>query len=150
MPSSRSYAPLPLRLIVAVGFLYHGIPKLGAGHEAFLGMLRSFGLPMPEISSWVVATVEVLGGVMVLLGFRIRYAIPFLAATMVAALVKVHGPQGFSFIHQTGMTPEGPTFGMPGYEVNLLYLAILTALWFSGPGALALGDRDSASAGAAP
>ena len=42
----------------------------------------------------------------------------------------------FNFIHITGVTDQGPTFGMPGYEVNLLYISILLALALGGPGAM--------------
>ena len=39
------WAPLPLRLIIGFGFVYHGFPKLfsAAGHDMFVGMLRSIG-----------------------------------------------------------------------------------------------------------
>jgi putative oxidoreductase len=41
----------------------------------------------------------------------------------------------------TGMTDAGPEFGMPGYEVNLLYIAALAALLLGGAGAASLDDR---------
>ena len=47
---------------------------------------------------------------------------------MLVALFKVHLAAGFSFMNITGMTDTGPQFGMPGYEVNVLYIAGLTAL----------------------
>jgi hypothetical protein len=39
------------------------------------------------------------------------------------------------------MGEQGPIFGMPGVEVNLLYTAALLSLLLSGPGALAVGRR---------
>ena len=36
-------------------------------------------------------------------------------------------------MHITGMTDAGPVFGMPGYEVNLLYIAGLLALFLAAP-----------------
>jgi len=36
------------------------------------------------------------------------------------------------------VTDQGPVFGMPGYEVNLLYLAGLVTLLVGGPGILAI------------
>ena len=35
---------------------------------------------------------------------------------------------GFSAVNTIGLTPEGPRFGPPGYEINLLYIAGLVAL----------------------
>ena len=52
---------------------------------------------------------------------------------MLVATFTVHLPNGFSFIHITGMTEAGPQFGMPGYEVPLLFIAGLLALFLRGP-----------------
>ena len=57
-----------------------------------------------------------------------------LIVEMLVAMLKVHLPQGFIFIHITAMTTAGPQFGMPGYEVNLLYIAGLLALLLGGAG----------------
>jgi len=46
-------------------------------------------------------------------------------------------------MHMTGMTETGPTFGMPGYEVPLLYIAGLLVLVFGGAGALSVDRRRS-------
>ena len=43
---------------------------------------------------------------------------------------------GFSSVNTVGLTPSGPLFGPPGYEINLLYIAALIALIMAGPGAL--------------
>ena len=52
----------------------------------------------------------------------------------------VHLRYGFSAINTVGLTADGPQFGPPGYEVNLLYLAALATLVLEGPGPLAV-DR---------
>ena len=57
---------------------------------------------------------------------------------MLVALFTVHLPQGFSFMHITGMTESGPQFGVPGYEVNLIYIAGLLTLIVFGAGAYSL------------
>ena len=43
-------------------------------------------------------------------------------------------------MHITGMTDAGPVFGMPGYEVNLLYIAGLLALFLRGPSHLSVDE----------
>jgi putative oxidoreductase len=60
---------------------------------------------------------------------------------MAVAAVTVHLASGFNFINITGMGEQGPIFGMPGVEVNLLYVAALLTLLLSGPGALSVGRR---------
>jgi putative oxidoreductase len=54
------------------------------------------------------------------------------------AIFSVHLQYGFSSIKLLAITPAGATFGPPGYECNLLYLACLAALVLSGPGPLSL------------
>jgi putative oxidoreductase len=52
----------------------------------------------------------------------------------------VHLKYGFSSINTIGLTRDGPQFGPPGYEVNLLYIAGLLSLILGGAGALSI-DR---------
>jgi len=132
-----NFAPLPLRAMVAIGFLYHGLPKFtGAGHQEFVGMLQAIGVPAPDLAAWLVGVVEVGGALLILAGAFTVIAATLLMINMVVAAVTVHMPNGFNFIHITGMTGQVPTFGMPGYEVNLLYISILLALALGGPGAM--------------
>ena len=59
---------------------------------------------------------------------------------MLVAMFKVHLRYGFSSIKTIGLGADGPVFGPPGYEVNLLYIAGLVALLLGGAGALSV-DR---------
>src|SRR6516164_661069 len=59
---------------------------------------------------------------------------------MLVAMFTVHLKYGFSSINTIGLTRDGPQFGPPGYEVNLLYIAGLLSLILGGAGALSL-DR---------
>lgn len=134
------WAPLPLRIVLAVGLIYHGFPKLFSAeeHQGFVGMLTGIGVPAPELAAWVVGIVEFVGGIMILLGAWTAIAAGLNIINMLVALFTVHLPNGFSFINMTGMGPEGATFGMPGYEVNLLYIGGLLALIIGGAGALSV------------
>lgn len=133
------WAPLPLRIMVAIGFLYHGLPKFTAqGHEMFSGMLTGIGVPAPALMAWLVAFVEVGGAILILFGAFVFWAAIPLIGVMLTALATVHAPSGFNFMNITGMGPEGPVFGMPGYEVNLLYISILVSLMLSGAGAFSV------------
>ena len=134
------WAPMPLRLIIGWGFLYHGFPKVfsGQGHESFVGMLQGLGVPAAGLMAWVVGLVEVLGGLALIAGAFVSVASALLILNMLVALFKVHLANGFSFMHVTGMTDAGPQFGMPGYEVSLLYIAGLLALILAGPSHLSI------------
>lgn len=133
------FAALPLRLILGFGFLYHGVPKFGAAHEMTTGMFQMVGIPAPATMVYVTGLIETLGGLALILGAFVTLASIPLMITMLVALFTVHLPNGFSFIHVTGMNPQGmPVFGMPGYEVNLLYIAGLLSLALMGAGAMSV------------
>ena len=136
----KSWAPLPLRLVLGISFIFHGFPKVSStiGHQGFAGMLASMHVPAPGFMAWVVGLVEVLGGLALILGAFVAIASVLLIVNMLVALFKVHLAQGFSFVNIKGMGPEGPMFGLPGYEVNLLFIAALLALILGGAGAFSI------------
>ncbi len=141
----KNLAPLFPRLILGFGFVYHGFPKLflPAEREAFVGMLRTIEVPQPGLMAWAVGALEFVGGLALIAGAFVVIFGSLLTINMLVALFTVHLPQGFNFMHMTGMTETGPTFGMPGYEVPLLYIAGLLVLVFGGAGALSVDRRRS-------
>ena len=63
-----------------------------------------------------------------------------LIVMMLVAMFTVHLRYGFSAIDTIGLTADGPQFGPPGYEINLLYIAGLFALILGGAGPISI-DR---------
>jgi putative oxidoreductase len=57
---------------------------------------------------------------------------------MLGAMFTVNIHYGFSAVKTIGLTPQGPQFGPPGYEINLLYIAGLLALILAGAGPLSI------------
>ena len=141
----KNLAPLFPRFILGFGFVYHGFPKifLPGEREAFVGMLRTIGVPQPALMAWAVGALELVGGLALIAGAFVVIFGSLLTINMLVALFTVHLPQGFNFMHITGMTETGPTFGMPGYEVNLLYIAGLLVLILGGAGAFSVDRRRS-------
>src|SRR5215469_1097649 len=130
----RQWAPLPLRLIIGYGFMAHGWAKLSRGPEGFARLLEQIGAPMPEATAWVSTLIEILGGLAILAGaFVAAVSVPLIVMMLVARFT-VHLRYGFSAINTIGLTADGPQFGPPGYEVNLLYIAGLLALILGGAG----------------
>jgi putative oxidoreductase len=138
----KAYAPLPLRLILGFGFAYHGYPKLfsAEGHEMFVGMLQNIGVPAAGLMSWLVGILEFFGGLALIAGAFVGIIALLGILNMLVAMFTVHLPHGFNFMNMTGMGEAGPTFGMPGYEVNLLYIAGFATLALLGAGAFSV-DR---------
>ena len=133
-------APLLLRLIIGYGFLAHGWAKLSRGPEGFGKLLHQIGVPLPEVTAWVSTLLELLGGLAILVGaFVVVVSVP-LIVMMLVGMFTVHLRYGFSAINTIGLTPDGPQFGPPGYEVNLLYIAGLLVLILGGAGAWSI-DR---------
>ncbi len=141
----KNLAPLFPRFILGFGFVYHGFPKLfvPAEREAFVGMLGTIGVPQPGLMAWAIGALEFVGGLALIAGAFVVIFGSLLTLNMLVAVFTVHLPQGFNFMHITGMTETGPTFGMPGYEVPLLYVAGLLVIVFGGAGALSVDRRRS-------
>jgi len=141
--SLKKWAPIPLRLILGFGFVYHGFPKLFSteGHEMFLGMLTDIGVPAAGLTSWLVGGVELVGGIALIAGALVSIASALLIVNMLVAILTVHLPLGFNFMNMTGMTDSGPQFGMPGYETPLLYVGGLLALLLTGPSHLSVDEK---------
>jgi putative oxidoreductase len=135
-----SWTLLPLRLLIGIGFLLHGLAKWNRGPAKFGMLLQYAGVPFPLQTAWMVTLLEVFGGAAILVGLFVTVVSIPLIASMLVAIVTVQGRYGFSSVNTIGLTPAGPLFGPPGYEINLLYIAGLLALAFSGPTALSL-DR---------
>src|SRR6516164_8913329 len=130
----RQWAPLPLRLIIGYGFLAHGWAKLSRGPEGFARLLEQSGAPLPGVTAWVSTFVEILGGLAIFVGAFVAVVSIPLIVMMLVAMFTVHLRYGFSAINTIGLTADGPQFGPPGYEVNLLYIAGLVALILGGAG----------------
>ena len=136
----RKWAPLPLRLVIGYGFMAHGWAKLSRGPDGFAKLLEQIGAPLPELTAWVSTLLEILGGLAIFAGaFVAAVSVP-LIVMMLVAMFTVHLRYGFSAINTIGLTADGPLFGPPGYEVNLLYIASLLALILGGGGPFSI-DR---------
>jgi putative oxidoreductase len=137
----RAWAPLPLRLALGFGFVYHGYPKLFTveGNESLAGMLAGLGIPAPAVGAYLIGGFEFFGGILLLLGFGVRIVSGIGAVEMAVAAYLVHWSAGFNFMNVTGTTADGAMqFGLPGYEVNVLYIAGFLSLALSGSGPLSV------------
>ena len=114
-----NYAPLPLRIISGIGFMMHGLPKL-LDIQGTQNSFTNMGLP-PDLAI-IIGLLEFIGGLAILLGILTRIAAGLLAIDMIGAILQVKLSKGF----------------IGGYELDLLYLAIMISLLISGPGSLSI------------
>ena len=129
--TSTSWGPLPIRLACAAVFIAHGSQKVlgsfgGPGFKAFTEGSTPFSFMRP---TWLwlgaAALSELVGGVLVGLGFLTRVGAFLLLCTMSTA-IRIHWPNFFE--------------SNRGYEYALTLAAIALSLLISGGGILSV-DR---------
>ncbi|MBO6585281.1 MAG: DoxX family protein [Gracilimonas sp.] len=128
---NKDLAKLLLRIGVGVIFIIAGWSKL-SGIEGVQGFFGNIGIPLPGVMAWVVALVEFVGGIMVLVGYKVEIPGILLAFTMLVAIltVKMGGDNGFS-----------------GMRLELMLLLTSLALSMMGTGKYSLDDMLGTSGG---
>lgn len=132
------FGPLAARVIVGAIMFAHGLQKLLNGPANFGGALEGLGVPLPGLMALVVVLVEVVGGLLLIIGLLSRLSALLLTIDLVVAILLVKTGIGF-------LSPMGSP-GV-GAELDLALIAGLLVVLFAGPGKLsadhALGlDRD--------
>jgi len=131
--TSATWFALPVRLGLAAVMLAHGSQKVlgifgGPGFKAFISGNTPFGFMRPP---WLwlgaAALSELVGGLLVGLGFLTRVGAFFIACTMLTAVAGVHWSNGFFAANR-------------GYEYPLALLGMALALLISGGGQVSV-DR---------
>lgn len=129
--TSSTWFTLPIRLAMAAVFIAHGSQKVlgsfnGPGFKAFTSGNTPFNFMRP---AWLwlgaAALSELVGGLLVGLGFLTRIAAFLIACVMITAIAGVHWPGGFFA-------------GNRGYEYPMTLLAMALALLIAGGGQLSI------------
>lgn len=119
---AASLGLLVLRIVVGAIFAAHGAQKIFEFTiPGTIGSFADMGVPLPEIAAPVVAFLELIGGILLILGFLTRPVGILLAIDMVIALVLVH-------------LPAGLWVGEGGYEFVAVLGAVSLALALTGAG----------------
>ena len=124
--TSSSWVPVPLRLALAAIFIGHGAQKvLGSFGGPGLAKFTSFPAPFAFMRpAWLwmslAAFGELIGAILVLLGFLTRVGAFLIGFTMAVAIIGVHLSKGF--------------FAPAGYEYPLALFGMCLALLISGGG----------------
>ncbi|HET6868306.1 MAG TPA: DoxX family protein [Solirubrobacteraceae bacterium] len=118
---NRDRVLLVLRLLSGGVFVVFGIGKF-VNHASELASFKSYGLPAPEIFVVVIGLVELVGGLLLIIGVLTRPAALVLAGDMIGAII-VSGIAKGEIISLTLAPAE--------------LVAMLVLLW-TGPGATSL------------
>lgn len=114
---------LLLRVVLGITFFIHGVSKLQGGIENTAGWFSSIGIP--GILAYVVAGIEIIGGVALFIGLGTRIVSALMAFIMVGAIVKVKIGAGF----------------MGGYELDLVLMVIAIYLAMNGSSMISLDSK---------
>lgn len=122
-------APLVVRVVVGLIMALHGFQKLQGGPANFGGFLAQLGVPLPTLMGFVVTFVELVGGVLLILGLFSRLAALLLTIDLTVAilLVKVN----------VGLLSPSDAPGV-GAELDLALIAGFLVVLFAGPGRLSI------------
>ncbi len=133
--------PLAVRVIVGTIMVAHGLQKVQAGPANFGAFLGQIGVPLPTLMGYVVTFVEVVGGILLIVGLLSRLAALLLTMDLVVAVLLVKVNVGFL----------SPPQGGAGAELDLALVAGFLVILLAGPGRLsvdhALGYEGSARRG---
>jgi len=79
-------APLATRLVIGLAFFQAGSGKF-RHFDNVVGFFDSLGIPLPAFNAGLVASMETVGGIMLILGLFTRFFASGLSITMVVALL---------------------------------------------------------------
>ncbi len=121
---------LLIRLVIGLSFMAHGAQKLfgwfgGYGIKGTGGWFESMGMKPGALVALLAGLAEFGGGLLLALGLLTPVGGILIALTMVIAIVKVHGANGYWSTQN-------------GFEYNLAILVIGVALALTGGGQYAL------------
>jgi putative oxidoreductase len=122
---STSIGLTALRIVLGVVFIAHGAQKFGQGVPAVAQGFAGMGVPLAEVAAPLVAGLELVGGVLLVLGVATRVVGLLLAVDMVVAGLLAHTTAGF-------FAQDG------GFEYILVLAVASLAVALTGPGRFSL------------
>jgi putative oxidoreductase len=132
---------LAVRVLMGWEYLEAGLEKF-RGQNWFTDIQSQFPIPfnvVPPAISWQMATwFEIIGGVALIIGLGTRFFALSLIILTVVAISAVHWPADWSSfaVLMKGYVITDDGFG--NFKLPVLFLAMLTAILFYGPGKLSL------------
>ncbi|MGJ9384422.1 DoxX family protein [Salipaludibacillus sp. CF4.18] len=122
MNNKHEIGTLLLRVVLGIVFLAHGSDKFLGGIENTVGWFDSVGVP--GFLAYVVATIELVGGIALILGIGTRIVSVLLALILIGAIIRVQLAVGF----------------LGGYAYDLVLLIVSVHLLLNGSKLFSLGQ----------
>jgi putative oxidoreductase len=99
------YAVTVLRILVGLTFLLMGLPK-AQNFAGFTGFVASLGFPVPVVFAAVVVALEVIGGLLLIVGLGTRWVSALYMVEMLVTTLLVKMPN-VGFIAAQGKPGDG-------------------------------------------
>ncbi|MFC0471455.1 DoxX family protein [Halalkalibacter kiskunsagensis] len=122
MVNKNEIGALLLRVTLGIVFIAHGTVKFQGGIENIVGWFDSIGLP--GFLAYIVAIMELAGGIALILGLGTRIVSALLALLLIGAIVKVQLAAGF----------------IGGYAYDVVLLVMSVYLFLNGSTLVSLGQ----------
>ncbi|WP_424767883.1 DoxX family protein [Paenibacillus sp. sgz302251] len=104
-----------MRVVLGIIFVFHAVDKFQMGLSNVEGWFSSIGIP--GFLAYIVTFVELIGGIMLIVGLFTRYVSVLLIAILIGAIVTVK--------LSVGLLGNGQ---MAGYELDLGFILVLLYL----------------------
>ena len=134
MRNSQEIGSLLLRIVLGITFFVHGLSKFQGGIDNVGVWFHSMGIP--SFMANVVATIELIGGIAIILGLGTRIVAALNVFIMAGAILFVKLP--------AGLTGNGK---MTGYELELSLMIIALYLVLNGSRIISIDSLLSKSKG---
>jgi putative oxidoreductase len=122
------YGLFILRVVLGIAFLVHGWMKLSGGVDNVAGFFGNIGIPAAALMAWIVTIVELVGGILLIVGAFTQIVGILLFIDMIGAIIFAR--LGGEFIEGGGIS----------WEKEAVFAAAALCLALAGPGLWAVDD----------
>ena len=119
-----------LRIVLGIAMAVHGWSKLNGGVDNVGGFFGTLGIPLPGLMAWVVTIVELVGGILLVVGFLTQIVGILIALDMLGAILFAYLLRGAPFIENGAIT----------WEKEAVFAAAALCIALAGPGAWSVDD----------
>ena len=132
LPLSPAWGIFIVRIVTGLLFAIHGWQKFAFGIGGVTAYFSKIGIPMPEVMAPFVAGLELIGGVLLILGLATRWISLLFVCEMLVTTLYV----------------QLPAKGWNGADLDRMVLAAALLLVLAGPGAAAIDSLITADSSA--
>src|SRR5215203_5266739 len=128
---TAGYVLAILRVVLGIAMLVHGWSKLSGGVDNVAGFFGGMlGIPAPGLMAWVVTIVELVGGILLVVGFLSQIAGILITLDMLGVILFAFLLRGAPFIEN----------GAVSWEKEAVFAAAALCIVLAGPGAWSIDD----------